>query len=54
MYNRILYSDISHLIFELIQDYYNEISGLNIITGFVLSYQTAGDFARPNAHLHGL
>ena len=38
----------------MIQDYYNEISGLNIITGLVLSYQTAGDFARPNPHWHGL
>ena len=38
----------------MIQDYYNEVAGKNITTGLVLSHQTAGDFARPNPHWHGL
>ena len=53
-HNRLLFSDISHLIFDLIQNYYNEVSGKNITTGLILSYQTAGDFARWNCHWHGL
>ena len=54
LYNRTLFSDISHLIYELIQDYYDEVSGSPIKTGLVLSHQTFGDFARPNPHWHGI
>ena len=54
MHNRILYSDISHLIFDLIQDYYNEVSGKQITSGLILSHQTFGDFAKPNPHWHGI
>jgi len=49
-----LYLDISTLIFEMIQSYYNEVSGKDITTGLVLSYQTSGEFARWNPHFHGL
>jgi len=49
-----LYSDISHLIFDMIQSYYNEMTGKQIVTGMVLSYQTSGDFARWNPHFHCL
>ena len=38
----------------MIQDYYNEVSDKDITTGLILSYQTAGDFARWNCHWHGL
>ncbi len=38
----------------MIQDYYNEVSGRCVLTGLVLSYQTAGDFARWNPYYHGL
>ena len=38
-HDRLLFSDLSHLIFDLIQDYYNEVSGKHICTGLVLSYQ---------------
>ena len=54
IHNRTLFSDISHLIFELIQDYYNEVSGQDITTGLILSHQTAGDFARIHPHWHGI
>ena len=54
MHNRTLFSDISHLIFNLVQDYYNEVAGKQITSGLILSHQTFGDFARPNPHWHGL
>ena len=38
----------------MIQSYYNEISERQIVTGLILSYQTAGDFARFNPHWHGI
>ena len=38
----------------MIQDYYNEVSDKHIVTALVLSYQTAGDFARWNPHYRGL
>lgn len=54
IHNRSLYSDISHLIFELIQDYYNEVAVKKITSGLILSHQTAGDFVRFHPHWHGL
>ena len=68
IHNRTLFSDTpsiikigirrsrnsSHLLFELIQDYYNEVSGQDITTGLILSHQTAGDFARIHPHWHGI
>jgi len=45
MHNRTLFSAISRLIFNLIQDYYNEVAGREITSGLVLSHQTFGDFA---------
>jgi hypothetical protein len=53
-HDRMLFSEISHLIFEMIQSYYNEASCRQINTGLVLSYQTAGDFARWHPHWHGI
>ena len=38
-HDRTLFSDISHLIFDMIQSYYNEVSGKQIETGLILSYQ---------------
>jgi len=49
-----LFSEISHLIFDIIKSYYYEVSGRQINSGLVLSYQTSGDFARWNPHWHGL
>ena len=53
-HDRLLFSDISNLIFDMIQVYYNEASGKKIKTGMILSYQTSGDFARWNPHFHTL
>lgn len=38
----------------MIQSYFNEVSGRQIVTGLVLSYQTVGDFARFNSHYHAI
>jgi hypothetical protein len=54
LHKRTLFSDISHLIFDLIQDYYNEITGKQITSGLILSHQTFGDFTKPNPHWHRL
>jgi len=42
----------SHLIFETIRSNYNKAFGEDIVKGFVISYQTAGDFVRFNPHFH--
>jgi hypothetical protein len=49
-----LFSEISRLIFEMIQFYYNEASCRHINTGLVLIFNTAGDFARWHPHWHGI
>jgi len=54
IHNRTLFSDISRLIFNLIQEYYNEAADRKITSGLVLSHQTAGDFARIHPHWHGI
>jgi hypothetical protein len=48
----LLFSDISNLIFDMIQLYYDEASSKKIETGMIQSYQTSGDFARWNPHFH--
>jgi hypothetical protein len=53
-HDRLLFSDISTLIFDMIQLYYDEVSSKKIKTGLILSYQTSGDFARFHPHWHGL
>lgn len=54
-HDRLLFSDISNLIFDMIQSYYDEAANIKKIdTGMILSYQTSGDFARWNPHWHAL
>ena len=53
-HDRLLFSDISDLIFDMIQSYYDEATGKKILTGMILSYQTSGDFVRFNPHFHTL
>ncbi|GAH21957.1 unnamed protein product, partial [marine sediment metagenome] len=42
------------LIFDMLQSYYNEVSGKSIQTGSIIAYESAGDFLRWNSHRHGL
>jgi len=51
-YDRSLFSEISRLIYNLVTEYYAERHGESITTGAVVSYQSAGDSLRWNAHWH--
>jgi len=53
-HDRRLFGELSPLIFNMLQDFYDEAAGKKIDTGAVLAYQTAGDFLRWNPHFHGL
>ena len=49
-----LFSDISQLIFDMLQSYYNEVTGKSIQTGAIMAYESAGDFLRWNSHWHAI
>jgi len=53
-HDRKLFGEVSRLIFQMIQSFYNEAAGKNIRTASVISFQTAGDFLRFNFHYHGI
>ena len=53
-HDRMLFSDISRLIFQMLQSYYDKVSANSIQTGAIIAYESAGDFLRWNAHWHGL
>ena len=53
-HDRMLFSDISRLIFQMLQSYYDNVSANFIQTGAIIAYESAGDFLRWNAHWHGL
>ena len=53
-HDRKLFGEISRLIFQMIQSFYNEAAGKKIRTAAVLSFQTSGDFLRFNSHYHGI
>ena len=54
MHDRILFSKISRLIFDMIQCYYDEAAGKHIQAAAILSYQSFGDMIRANPHYHGI
>ncbi len=49
-----LFSDLSKLIYILIEDFYTEAAGRRIRTSAVLVYQSFGDMMRFNSHWHGI
>jgi hypothetical protein len=53
-HNRRLFSEISRLIFAIIQRFYTRAAKTSIKTGMVLAYQSAGEFLRFNPHFHCL
>ena len=53
-HNRRLFSDISRLIFAIIERFYIKAAKRPIKTGMVLAYQTSGEFLRWNPHFHCL
>ena len=53
-HDRKLSGEVSRLIFQMIQSFYNEAAGKKIRTAAVLCFQTAGDFLRFNSLYHGM
>ena len=46
------YGDISRLIYRIIQTFYNAASRTKIHNGALITYASAGEFARFNPHIH--
>jgi len=53
-HNRRLFSEISRIIFAILQEFYTEAAQRPVRTGMVLAYQTSGEFLRWNPHFHCL
>jgi len=51
-HNRRLFSEISRLIFAILQRFYDRAAKRPVRTGMVLAYQTSGEFLRWNPHFH--
>jgi len=52
--DKALFSELSRMIFSLINNFYSLAAGRTIITGCVLCYQSFGDLLRHNSHYHGV
>ena len=53
-HNRRLFSEISRLIFAILQRFYDRAAKRPVRTAMVLAYQTSGEFLRWNPHFHCL
>jgi hypothetical protein len=53
-HDRRLFSEVSRLIYRLIQDFYREAAGAKLMTGIVVAHQTFGDMLRWNPHFHAI
>jgi len=53
-HDRRLFSEVSRLIYRLIQDFYREAAGTELMTGIVIAHQTFGDMLRWNPHFHAI
>ena len=51
-HNRRLFSEISRLIFAILQRFYDRAAKRPVRTGMVLAYQSSGEFLRWNPHYH--
>ena len=51
-HDRRLFSEVSRLLFDVIQSFYVEAAGRPIRTAAVLAYQSFGDLLRNNPHYH--
>ena len=52
-HDRKLFSEISRLIFDMVQDHLNEAAKTRVETASVLCFQSFGEFLRWNSHFHG-
>ena len=53
-HNRRLFSDVSRVIFAIIERFYNKAAKTSIKTGIVLAYQSSGEYLRFNPHYHAI
>ena len=53
-HDRMLYGEISKLVYRMIQSFYNEAAGRRIRSAAVIACASVGDFARFNPHLHAI
>ena len=53
-HDRKLFSEVSRLIFDMVQEYLNEAAKTRVESASVLSFQSFGEFLRWNSHFHGL
>ncbi len=53
-HDRRLFAEISKMIFVMLNDFYREIAGKELLTGMVIAHQTFGDMLRWNPHFHCL
>jgi len=53
-HDRMLYGEISKLVYRMVRSFYNEAAGSRIQSAAVIAYASAGDFARFNPHLHAI
>jgi hypothetical protein len=53
-HDRRLFSEVSRIIYQLIQDFYHEAAETALMTGMVIAHQTLGDMLRWNPHFHAM
>jgi hypothetical protein len=53
-HDRMLFSNISRLIFDMIQSYYNEATGKQITSAALIAYESSGDFLKFHPHWHSI
>ena len=53
-HDRKLFSEVSRLIFGMVQDYLNEAAKTRVETAAVLCFQSFGEFLKFNPHFHGI
>ena len=52
--DKYLFSELSKLIYTLIENFYTEAAGKRILSSAILVYQSFGDMMRFNSHWHGI
>ena len=53
-HDRMLFSEVSRLIYRLMKDFYHEAAGTELMTGIVIAHQIFGDMLRWNPHFHAI
>jgi hypothetical protein len=53
-HDRLLFAEVSRLIYRLLGEFYDEAAGRSLLTGIVVAHQTFGDMLRWNPHFHAI